>query len=481
MAGGSRASADVSPTPAAAAAAPPGVSGPIPQALFRLALPILASQALRLAYQWIDALWVRGLGVDATAAVTTSVFVMWWIYSINDVIAVGVVAYVSQLLGAGERQRAGVAAYHGVRASLVLGLVGTAIGVFGARTIYGWMGATAGVLEQGERYLSVVLGGAPFILLVLTGQSVLRAAGDSRTPFWIDAAAVALNTALAPLLIYGVGPLPRLGVAGAAWATVIAQAGAALTYLVVALRGHRAFPLARRAPGPPIHIGPIARVGAPVAVIGMLFSAVYIVFSSSASRFGAASLAIVGIANRVEALSFLIAVAIGIAGATLVGQNLGAGRPDRAAEVIRTALRWSLWVGAVVTTVFMLFPSLFIGLFTADPEVHRIGVPYLRILAGCLVFSAVEIAVGEAVLGSGHTLAISIIYTATSLARLPLAYWVPDWTGQGVLAIAWVISVTCVVRALLIVGWTARGTWKRGLKTDLMTGAGGFTPPMQSG
>jgi Na+-driven multidrug efflux pump len=149
--------------------------------------------------------------------------------------------------------------------------------------------------------------------------------------------------------------------------------------------------------------------------------------------------------------------------------------------VVRTALRWSLGFGIVVTAVLMLFPSLFIGLFTADPEVHRVGVPYLRILAGCLAFSAVEIAVGEAVLGSGHTLAISVIYTGISLVRLPLAYLVPEWTGQGVLGIAWVISVTCVVRTLLIVGWTARGTWKKGLKADLMTGAGGFTPPVQSG
>lgn len=454
---------------------------PIPRALLRLALPILASQALRIAYQWIDALWVRGLGVDATAAVTTSAFVLWWIYAINDVIAVGVVAYVSQLLGAGDRRRAGLAALHGVRASLALGLVGTAVGVLGAGTLYAWMGAEAGVVEEGRRYLSVVLGGAPLILVVLTGQSIMRAAGDSRTPFWIDAAAVALNAGLAPLMIYGAGPLPPMGVAGAAWSTVLAQGAAAAAYLAAALRGHPAFPLARRAEGPPVRLLRMARVGAPVAAIGVLFSAVYVAFSSSASRFGAASLAIVGIANRVEALSYLIAVAIGIAGATLVGQSLGAGRPDRAEATIRTALGWSVGFGALVTAVLMLFPGFFVGLFTADPEVHRIGAPYLRILAACLVFSAAELAVGEAVLGSGHTAAVSVIYTAISLVRLPLAFLVPDWTGQGALGIAWVISGTCVVRALFIVGWTARGRWKGGLASELRPGETGFTPPVQSG
>src|SRR5437762_4705044 len=91
-------------------ALPRGVPRPIPGELLRLALPVLASQALRIAYQWVDALWVRGLGVEATAAVTTSMFVMWWVYALNDVVSIGVTAYVSQLLGAGERRRAGVAA-----------------------------------------------------------------------------------------------------------------------------------------------------------------------------------------------------------------------------------------------------------------------------------------------------------------------------------------------------------------------------------
>src|SRR5437764_12184038 len=98
-----------------------GVTRPIPPELFRLALPVLASQALRIGYQWVDALWVQRLGVAATAAVTTSVFIMWLVYSLNDVFGVGLSAYVSQLLGAGERQRAGVAAYKGLRASALLG------------------------------------------------------------------------------------------------------------------------------------------------------------------------------------------------------------------------------------------------------------------------------------------------------------------------------------------------------------------------
>ncbi|HTR96932.1 MAG TPA: MATE family efflux transporter, partial [Candidatus Acidoferrales bacterium] len=95
---------------------PAPLTGSAPRALLRLALPILASQALRLAFQWVDALWVRGLGTSATAAITTSIFVLWCVISLNDVFGIGLSAYVSQLIGAGERRRAGVAAWKGLRA-----------------------------------------------------------------------------------------------------------------------------------------------------------------------------------------------------------------------------------------------------------------------------------------------------------------------------------------------------------------------------
>ena len=430
-------------------------------------MPAFFSFGLRIAYQWVDALWVRGLGVDATAAVTTSMFVMWSIYSLNDIFAIGVTAYVSQLLGAGERQRAGVAAFKGLRASALLGLLGTAAGLLAARQVYGLMGAAPGVVDQGSRYLSVLLTAAPIPMMALTCESIMRSSGDTRTPLLIDLCAVGLNAVLDPILIYGLGPVPAMGVAGAAWATVFAWSAMLCGYLVAASRGHRAFPLARRADGPPVRIAGMARVGTPAAAIGMLFSVVYVAFARSASRFGPASLAIVGIANRIEAIQFMTSAAIGTAGSALVGQNLGAGRPERAVEAIRVGTRWAVVLSLVLSAVLIAFPHVFIGLFTADPDVHRVGAPYLRVLSLCLAFVGIEVVVSESILGSGHTTAISWIFSTVSLLRLPLAFLVPDWTGLGVLGIAWLITLTCVGRALMIMAWAARGTWKRGLQREL--------------
>ena len=454
-----------------AAPAPIGVTQPIPGALLALALPGLASFVLRLGYQWVDALWVRGLGVEATAAVTTSVFVMWAFYALNDIFAIGVTAYTSQLLGAGDRRRAGVAAYKGLRASALLGLVGTVFGSFAAPHIYGLMGSDPRLLAAGSTYLAILLVGAPLPMMALTCESIMRASGDTRTPLLVDLCAVGLNAALAPLLIYGWGPIHGLGVAGAAWATVTAWAAWLAGYLILAARGHRALPLARRAEGVPVRLSGMVRVGVPAAIIGVLFSVVYIAFARSASRFGAASLAIIGIANRIEAIQFATSLAIGTAGATLVGQNLGARRPERAVEVIRTGLIWNTWISATIATILMLWPGFFLTLFTRDPGVHAVGVPYLRVLALCLVLNGWEIVTAECVLGSGHTLAMSVIFTSFSLVRIPLAFWVPDLFHNGALGIAWVITITCAVRSLIIVSWAARGTWKRGLQRELHGGA----------
>ena len=452
---------------------PRGVTSPIGGELMRLVVPVFLSYLLRIAYQWVDALWVRGLGVEATAAVTTSVFVMWSVYSINDIVGLGVAAYVSQLLGAGERARAGVAAYHGVRASALLGLLGTLAGCFGVRHIYQLMNADAGVITQGVSYLSVLLLFAPLPMMAITAEIVMRSAGDTRTPLIIDLFAIGLNAALDPLLIYGWGPIPRMGVAGAAWATVIAQAVMVACYFTLAARGHRAFPFARRAPGPPIRVMGMARVGAPGAIIGLLFSVVYIAFARAAGAFGPAALAVVGIANRIEALHFVGSVSLGNAAASLVGQNLGARRPERAIAAILTANRWNLWASGILMVAFFAAPGVFLNFFSRDPEVHRIGSEYLRVLSLCLPFVGIEIVTAEAIIGSGHTRAISAIFTAFSLLRIPLAFIVPAWTGLGVIGIAWLITVTAAVRSMIIVAWAVRRTWLTGLSKELAAGAPG--------
>lgn len=458
--------------------APPPLSlsaltDPVPKALLRLALPILASQFLRLSYQYVDAFWVRGLGVEATAAVTNSVFFLWAFQALNDMVLVGTVAYVSQFLGAGNLTAAGQASYQGLRASAVIGVLGVFVGLYLARPLFGLLTSDPVALEAGSSYLRIILIGSPFFLVLLTAESVMRAAGDARTPLMVDAVAVGLNLVLDPFLIYGIGPFPRLEVEGAALATIIAQAVGAGIYAWLIWKRHPSLPVVRAARGSLVRLRSILRVGYPAATIALLFSAVYVAFGASAGRFGPVALAVVGMVQRLEAIQFMIAVAIGLAGATMVGQNLGAGRPERAAEAIRTGMQWiTLFAGAFAVLV-VLFPQMFLSVFTADPEAVRLGVPYLRIIALCAIMNGLEIVVAESVLGSGHTLSVSLIFASFSIVRLPLAFLVPQWWGLGVLGIAWVITITCILRSIVILLWAARGTWKRGLAEAVPVGPAG--------
>lgn len=440
---------------------------PVPRALLALALPVLASQALRLGYQWVDAIWVRGLGVSATAAVTTSVFVMWCVYALNDLFGAGLSAYVSQLIGAGDRARAGVAVRQALTASFVIGVACALAGALGARALFAVLDPGGNLVDSGAIYLGTVLLGAPFVLTGMTAEVAMRAAGNTRTPLLVDLLSIVLNIVLAPFLIYGLGPFPALGLAGAAWATVIAQVVMFACYVRLALVRHPALPLAWRAPGAPVRLTGLLRVGLPAALIGILFSVVYLAFVRGAAPYGEAAVAIVGVANRIEALQFILSLSMGYAAATLLGQALGAGDKARAWQVLRLAQRWAVGISAVMTLVLLLAPGALLAMFTRDPALLEIGVPYLRVLSLTVVATGIEIATAEAVIGSGHTREISLIYTVVSLLRIPLAFWVPRWWDSGVMGIAWLITISCTLRAIVLVGWAARGTWLRGLTQEL--------------
>lgn len=443
------------------------LSAPVPRILLRLALPVLASQALRLAYQWVDAVWVKGLGVEATAAVTTSVFVLWCLFSLNDLFGAGLSAFVSQLLGAGERARAGVAVRKAMSASFALGTACALAGLVGVEPLSRLVLSPGSMAESYALYLGIVLLGGPFIMASLSAEAALRAAGDTRTPMLVDLLSIVLNIALAPLLIYGWGPFPALGLAGAGWATVIAQVVMFACYATLALGRHPALPFEWRAEGAPVRLAGLLRVGLPVTLIGLLFSVVYIVFTRAAAPHGEAAVAIVGVANRIEALQFILSLAVGTAGSALLGQALGAGDVARASLVLRTAQRWAWGISTAMTLVMLLLPELLLSLFTGDPGLLAIGVPYLRVLSLAVIATGVEIVTAEVVVGSGHTREISLIYTVFSLARIPLAFWVTEWWDAGVMGIAWLITITCVLRAILLVGWASRGSWKRGLAREL--------------
>jgi putative MATE family efflux protein len=436
--------------------------GPIVPAVLRLAWPVIVAEGLHTAFHLIDTAWVSGLGTASTAALTTSMFVVWIVLSLASLVNTGITAFVSRAVGGGDLARAGTVTTQALHLAIMLGALVAAAGWIGAPAVFRWVGAAPEVARQGAAYVRILALGSVISFLYLGGAAVMRARGDTRTPMIVTAGSVAANALLAPLLIYGWGPAPSLGVAGAAVATLICQLGAATAFAFIALRGGERLPFDRAALGRIDWrtIGALARVGAPYSVVLSLFSIVYLGFSGIAAAFGSAALAVVGVTNRLESINYLPADGFAAAAATMVGQNLGARQPERASSAAWTAVGTMGIAAALLTLLFLLIPAQLLRLFTRDPEVIALAVPYLRVVALCQIATGVEGVVNGAFAGAGNTVPPLVIHVVVSLLRLPLAWVAAVAWGMGIQGIAWTITLTCIARAAVVTGWFMRGRWR---------------------
>ncbi len=437
--------------------------GPITPALIKLAWPVFVARGLHTLYGTADTAWVGRLGPEAIAAVSTSFFASWTLFAIGDILIAGVTALVSQGVGAGQDREAARAAHTGVVLAVVLGVIVAIGGWFGAPRLFAVILDDPAVVRMGGEYLSLISLLAPALYLSMVAEAVFRSCGDSRTPMLVVLGGTLLNVVLDPFLILGIGPFPRLEVQGAAIATIISEVVVTLTFAV--LYAARRFPLRLRLSEPRTfssrRAAQMFRIGTPHALIGVLFSAVYIFLARITGAFGAPALAALGVVNRLESLNYLTASAVGLGVATLVGQNLGAGQPDRAEQSANRGAGLITWSTGITTIVFFVFAEPIMRVFTSDPAAISEGAKFLRIVAISQVFMGWELVYSQAFTGAGDTMPPLWVSSITSVVRIPLAWWLAGPAGVGTAGIWWTISVTGVVRGALLPIWFRLGRWKR--------------------
>lgn len=435
--------------------------GPLTRALFRLAGPAILAKALHAALGLVDVFWVSRLGAAQSASVTTSFFASWILVSAVDLTALGILAHVARHTGAGDRVRAGHAAAQGLMVGVWLGVLFAAGAWFAAPWLFRTLGTAPDVTSNGVAYLRILFLAAPFTFTYLNCEFLMRAAGDTRAPLVVAGIAVLFNAVLDPLLIYGVGPFPRLGVPGAGWATLLAQALACAVFAVYALRRHASFPLTPAA----LHrfdarlVGSLLRIGFPGMAVGTFYSTIYLFMSGIAARLGTRELAILGLANRSESVTYLVTNGFGAATATVVGQCLGAGRPERAERAAWASVGWMTAYAFVTGALLVVWPQAILRLFSADPAVVEMGAPYLRILGYAQPLMAVEIVLEHAFSGAGDTVPPMVVSVPMNALRVPLLFWILR-TGGGLLQMGWVLAITCMARGILAALWFRRGAWK---------------------
>jgi putative MATE family efflux protein len=435
---------------------------PIRRAILLLAVPMILEMAMESLFVIVDIFWVSRLGAEAVAGVGLTEAMFTLIYAVAVGLSIGATATVARRIGEKAPERAARSAVQvivlGFAVAIPIGLTGALL----APRLLELMGASAGVIAQGRGFTRVMFAGNASVLLLFLGNAVFRGAGDAAIAMRVLWLANGLNILLGPCFIFGLGPFPELGVTGAAVATNLGR-GTGVIYLFYRLwRGGAHIRVQRRH----LAIDPQAMVTLlRLSATGMIQSLVgmssWLALIRILSTFGSAALAGYTIGVRIVIFALLPSWGLSNAAATMVGQNLGAGKPERAEQAVWRAGFYNLLFLGTAGAIFVVFAGPIIGAFTRDAQVLPYGVACLRTVSLGFVFYAYGMVLSQAFNGAGDVWTPTFVNLVCFwLWELPVAYVLAHtlgWGPQGVFAaIAIASSTYAVVSALLF----RRGRWK---------------------
>ncbi len=428
-----------------------------------LATPSIVDNLLVTLVGMADMIMVGRLGADAIAAVGLSNQPMFFALASFMALNVGSTALVARLIGARDYDGANAAARQSLVMSALLGLVIGAAGLIWAPQILAFMGAEPDALARGIPYLRIVVAGVPFNVVAMNMTSVMRGAGDTRTPMKIGMVSNLVNIVFNYLLIWGKFGFPRLEVAGAAWATLLSRiVGCVMVFLVLGA-GRCVIALHLKADYRPRRevVSRIMRVGLPAAVEQFVMRGGNMLFVKTVASLGTVVYAAHQVALNVESLSFMPGWGFASATTSLVGQGLGAKRPDWSERLAKGALKYAVIVATCMGVLFYTAGKQIASLYTDLPEVAVMSAMCLRLVAVAQPFGIANFTLGGALRGAGDT-RYTLLATAVGVwcVRLVLAYLLVVRSGMGLMG-AWIgMTADMFVRAALI-GWRfSTGKWK---------------------
>jgi putative MATE family efflux protein len=446
-------------------------TGSVTPRLFSLAWPLVAGNLLQTFYNLADMFWVGRVSAEAVAAVSLMFPTAWLFISVAMGLTAAANAVVSQHIGAGEER----AAENAVAQSLLLALaVAGTLALFGftiRRPLVAVIGAEGAVFDAAIAYIEVIFLAIPFTFLFFVFRSVLRAAGDTRTAMWLVVVSAGLNVVIDPVFILDWGPFLGLGARGAAIATLISRALAAVVGLYILLDGGWGIRLRvpDLDPDPPV-LRRLVRVGYPATLDGLTRSLAAVAFAALVARFGAVATAAYGIGIRLMSVSWTVSGAVGQAAATGVGQNLGARQPERAAEVTWKATGATMAILFVAGGLVFALPDLAMRVFIADQAVIDAGVGFMRIIAPFWALFGGLMVIQGGFRGAGSTRAAFLLSLLSRwVLRMPVAWvlaydvWLRPVDVNG---LWWGMAFSSVAAFAVGVAWFHRGGWAEAVVAD---------------
>ena len=438
--------------------------GPILKTLTKLAIPIMASSFLGTLYNITDMAWIGLLGSKAVAGVGVGGMFTWLSQGLAAMARMGGQVQVAQCIGRGERDRAHGFAQAAVQLATLMGMAYAVISLVFTRQMVAFFQLTDPEAQTAAlSYTKIACGLIVFSFLTLTMTGLYTAQGDSKTPFLANLIGLVTNMILDPVLILGPGPFPKLGVVGAAIATVTAQAivmmmmilGVIIQKKENVLKGIRL-----TAKIPKEYLGGLCRIGIPTAIQGMAYCAISMVLTRMVSAYGAEAVATQRVGGQIESISWNTADGFAAALNAFIAQNYGAGKMDR----VRKGYRASLWTvgiwGLLISFVFICFPKAIADIFFHEPKAVATAVGYLVIIGFSEAFMCVELTTVGALSGLGRTRLCSIISIAFTSARIPLAIILGGLIGLS--GIWWALSITSIIKGIIFTCTFLWITRKRG-------------------
>ena len=428
------------------------LKGHILKSLIAMALPIMATSLLQMAYNMTDMIWIGRVGSNSVAAVGAAGMFVNLSTGITAFLRVGSQVNVAHSYGAGDRDRAALYAQNAVQAGVLISLLYGILVCLLRKPFIGFFGFTnPEVIEQAETYLLIMGAFIIFNILNPIFTAVITATGNSRTPFVISAVGLVLNLVLDPVLIFGLGFLPVMGVLGAAAATVFAQLVVFILYLAYMKRDPHVFGrmhFFRRLNGKLLR--DITRIGLPASIQSVMFTGIGMVIGRIIAAWGETAMAVQKVGVQIESISYMAADGFASATNSFIAQNYGAGQYDRSRKGYCTALGVMACWGALTTCVLVFLPSCIFRIFITEQEVIPLGVDYLRILGYSQFFMCLEILTAGAFSAYGKTLPPSVVSIIFTALRIPMALLLGK-TSLGLNGVWWSISISSILKGVILV------------------------------
>jgi putative MATE family efflux protein len=443
--------------------------GSILRSIVSLSIPIIIANLLQTAYQLIDTLWVGRIGATAVAAVSISFPILFLILSLGGGLGIAGTVLVAQYKGMNDKKNVDKVSEQTVLMMVGLAIMLSVVGYFLTPIIIRLMGAEPDVFTGAVSYLRISFIGVIFLFGYFVFQSLLRGFGDAKTPMYIVLLTVILNAVLDPLFIFGWGIIPALGVAGAALATIMTQAIASIIGIGILFTGRYGIHLKKENLKPDFALMKrIFKLGFPTSIEQSMRALGFTLMTVLVATFGTITLASYGIGTRIQSFVVIPALSLSFANSALIGQNLGAGKPERASKITLISMAVGFLVLTFIGILFFIFSNHIVRAFIPnDPQVIAAGAQLLRIISLFFGFIGLQMALFGTFRGAGKTGVAMVFAIITLVVQFSFAFFLSKFTPMGDIGLWWAFPISNVIGAAIALWWFFRGTWKKGIPENI--------------